>query len=101
METLWQDIRFAARTLLKQPGFALTVILTLALGIGANTAIFSVVNAVLLAPLPFREPERVVRLGEVNPGWSTTLASAQRLKRWRAPPGTTATSKPAPSRGTS
>ena len=60
METLVQDLRYALRTLLRQPGFALTAILTLALGIGATTAIFSVVNAIVLRPLPFEEPERVV-----------------------------------------
>ena len=62
MKNLWQDIRYGFRTIARQPGFAAIVILTLALGIGANTAIFSVVYGVLLRPLPYPEPDRITQI---------------------------------------
>ena len=68
MKTLWQDVRFGLRTLGKSPGFAVIVIATLALGIGVNTAMFSVANGVLWSSLPYAQPSRLVTVSEVEPG---------------------------------
>src|SRR5215510_13388593 len=80
---LWQDLRFGVRMLLKQPGFTLIAALTLALGIGANTAVFSIVNAVLLRPFPYQAPERLVIVQERESGGGFS-PSYPNFVDWRA-----------------
>ena len=85
--SIWNDLRHSFRGLLREPGFTATAVLTVAVGIGANTAIFSIVNGVLLRPLPFRNPERLVVLREVVPAFARTYptlpASAWHFTQWQ------------------
>src|SRR5580704_6279027 len=84
MHFFWQDLRYGLRVLLKNPGFTAVAVLTLAIGIGANTAIFSVVNAVLLRPLPFREPSSLCFLTERMPTIPILGPSYLNFQDWRA-----------------
>ena len=86
MVNVLQDLRYAVRALRKSPGFTLVAAITLALGVGASTAIFSVVNAVMLRPLPFAEPDRLVRIWESNVerGWPTFAVSHPNFLDFRA-----------------
>jgi putative ABC transport system permease protein len=83
MDTLLQDLRYAARTLVERPGFAVVSALTIALGVGGTTAMFGVVDAVLLRPLPYAEPDRLVMLWTRTPGGPQAAASWPEFVDWR------------------
>src|SRR5262245_60290051 len=83
METFVQDVRHALRLLRNAPGFAIAAVAALALGIGANTAIFSVLNTVILKPLPYPDPERLVMFLNVSPQGSGGGASPTKFNVWR------------------
>src|SRR6185503_8051978 len=83
MGTLLGDVRYALRSLRRQPTFTAVAILTLVLGIGANTAIFSVIKAVLLNQLPYRDPGRLIVLSEQNPDGSRDLVAPLTFADWK------------------
>src|SRR5262245_16828803 len=83
MRTLLSDLQYAARVILKNPRFSLVAIAALALGIGANAAIFSVVNSVLLRPLPYPDPDRLVQVSRQYPQGPAPAVSIPKFMAWR------------------
>ncbi len=83
MGTLWQDVRYGLRAMVKRPGFTVVVVLSLALGIGGATTVFSLINAVLLHPLPYRSPDRLVYVWEQSPQHDNYRVSAPTFRDWQ------------------
>src|SRR6185503_16379145 len=85
LEAVWQDLRYGGRVIRKNPALSLTIVITVALGIGANATIFGVINAVLLEPLPYKDSDRLVRLWQSNPSQNQSegLVSAPNFLDWK------------------
>src|SRR5574338_166647 len=84
METFIRDVRYVTRALLRTPGFFVVTVITLALGVGATTAIYSVINGVLLRPLPYPEPDRIVQLWQVGERGGLGQVSDPNYEDWKA-----------------
>src|SRR5687768_126515 len=89
-DATWRNLRYALRTLYRAPGFTLTVVLTLALGIGANSAVFSAIDAVLLRPLPFPNPHELLILRQTDRALGESAVAGARMLDWRQASGTLA-----------
>jgi hypothetical protein len=86
LETLWRDVRFSLRSIRHTPAVTVAVIATLAIGIGANTAIFSVVNGVLIKPLPYPDPDRLITMSHTAPGVKLSFSisrSVSTIRLWK------------------